>query len=267
MEAFYEIMDRVSNIRCETRGQIALVTLNRPQALNALNSKTLEELDLIFESLESAEDILGVIITGEGRAFAAGADIVQMKDYKSEDARRYAGFAQKVFGRIEALEKPVIAAVNGYALGGGCELTLSCDFRIASEKAVFGQPEVDLGVIPCFGGTQRLTRLVGIGRAKELIYTGRKVKAQEAYEMGLVNKVVAEDRLEEEAMDIMRQITQKAPMAVRYAKVAITKGADMDLLKGLELEKDIASITFGTEDKQEGMEAFLEKRKAKFRNR
>ena len=157
--------------------------------------------------------------------------------------------------------------MNGYALGGGCELSLSCDFRIASEKAVFGQPEVDLGVIPCFGGTQRLTRLVGIGRAKELIYTGRKVKAQEAYEIGLVNRVVPGERLEEETMDIMRLIAEKAPMAVRYAKVAITKGADMDLGKGLELEKDIAGITFGTDDKQEGMEAFLEKRKAKFRNR
>ena len=178
MATVYEIMNQLSNIRCEMREQIALLTLNRPEALNALNSKTLEELDLIFESLENTEDILGVIITGEGRAFAAGADIVQMKDYKCEDARNYAGYAQKVFNRIEALEKPVIAAVNGYALGGGCELSLSCDFRIASEKAVFGQPEVDLGVIPCFGGTQRLTRLVGIGRAKELIYTGRKVKAQ-----------------------------------------------------------------------------------------
>lgn len=197
MATVYEIMNQLSNIRCEMREQIALLTLNRPEALNALNSKTLEELDLIFESLENTEDILGVIITGEGRAFAAGADIVQMKDYKCEDARNYAGYAQKVFNRIEALEKPVIAAVNGYALGGGCELSLSCDFRIASEKAVFGQPEVDLGVIPCFGGTQRLTRLVGIGRAKELIYTGRKVKAQEAYEIGLVNKVVPGERLEE----------------------------------------------------------------------
>jgi len=267
MATVYEIMNQLSNIRCEMREQIALLTLNRPEALNALNSKTLEELDLIFESLENTEDILGVIITGEGRAFAAGADIVQMKDYKCEDARNYAGYAQKVFNRIEALEKPVIAAVNGYALGGGCEVSLSCDFRIASEKAVFGQPEVDLGVIPCFGGTQRLTRLVGIGRAKELIYTGRKVKAQEAYEIGLVNKVVPGERLEEETMDIMRLIAEKAPMAVRYAKVAITKGADMDLGKGLELEKDIAGITFGTDDKQEGMEAFLEKRKAKFRNR
>ena len=267
MATVYEIMNQLSNIRCEMREQIALLTLNRPEALNALNSKTLEELDLIFESLENTEDILGVIITGEGRAFAAGAGIVQKKDYKCEDARNYEGYAQKGFNRSEALEKPVIAAVNGYALGGGCELSLSCDFRIASEKAVFGQPEVDLGVIPCFGGTQRLTRLVGIGRAKELIYTGRKVKAQEAYEIGLVNKVVPGERLEEETMDIMRLITEKAPMAVRYAKVAITKGADMDLGKGLELEKDIAGITFGTDDKQEGMEAFLEKRKAKFRNR
>ena len=165
------------------------------------------------------------------------------------------------------MEKPVIAAVNGYALGGGCELSMSCDIRIASEKAVFGQPEANLGVIPCFGGTQRLPRLVGTGIAKELIYTCRQVKADEALSIGLVNKVVPAESLLDEAKAMMETILTKSPMAVRYAKVAINRGMDVDLRAGLELEKDLAAITFGTEDKQEGMDAFLAKRPAVFQNR
>ena len=158
-------------------------------------------------------------------------------------------------------------SVNGYALGGGCELAMSCDIRIASEKAVFGQPEANLGVIPCFGGTQRLPRLVGTGIAKELIYTGRQVKAAEAKEIGLVNQVVPADALLDAAKDMMNAITGKAPIAIRYSKVAINRGMDVDLRAGLELEKDLAALTFGTEDKQEGMDAFLAKRPAVFKNR
>ena len=256
-----------SNLSLQIHDNIIVVTMNRPNALNALNYQTLRELDDIFAALEKEKGIYGVILTGEGKAFAAGADIAQMQTYKSEEAREYAGYAQSVFNRIENLEKPVIAAVNGYALGGGCELSLSCDFRIASEKAVFGQPEVKLGVIPCFGGTQRLPRLIGAGYAKELIYTGRQVKAEEAKSLGLVNKVVPAEKLMEESLETMNQIVKMAPMAVRYAKIAVNRGADVDLITGLELEKDIAAITFGTEDKEEGMNAFLEKRKAVFRNK
>ncbi len=241
--------------------------MDRPKALNALSDKTLNELDRIFTYLAGAEEILGIILTGEGKGFVAGADISQMQPYGPSEGRAYADRAQTLFNKIEGIEKPVIAAVNGYALGGGCELAMSCDIRIASEKAVFGQPEANLGVIPCFGGTQRLPRLVGTGIAKELIYTGRQVKAAEAKEIGLVNQVVPADALLDAAKDMMNAITGKAPIAIRYSKVAINRGMDVDLRAGLELEKDLAALTFGTEDKQEGMDAFLAKRPAVFKNR
>lgn len=266
-EGLEKVMTEVENIRVQRDGNIVVVTMARPKALNALNDQTLEELDRVFTCLEEDREILGVIITGEGKGFVAGADISQMQSYKTEEGRAYADRAQTLFNKIEALEKPVIAAVNGYALGGGCELAMSCDIRIASEKAIFGQPEANLGVIPCFGGTQRLPRLVGTGIAKELIYTGRQVKADEAKAIGLVNKVVPAEALLDEAKAMLSVITAKAPMAVRYAKVAINRGMDVDLRAGLELEKDLAAITFGTEDKQEGMDAFLAKRSAEFHNR
>ncbi len=267
MKTLEELGKECRAVLCERSGRIALITINRPEALNALNNQVLSELEALIQAIAADKEIYGVIITGTGRAFAAGADIAQMKDYRGEEARAYAGYAQKVFNSIEDLEKPVIAAVNGYALGGGCELSLSCDIRIASEKAVFGQPEVDLGVVPCFGGTQRLTRLIGTGLAKELIYTGRKVKADEALRMGIVNKVVSTDDLASEAMQMMQVIVGKAPKAVAYAKRAINAGTDLDLKNGLELEKDVAALSFATEDKMEGMRAFLEKRPAKFMNR
>lgn len=260
------LVECLENIKLEQDGAIVVITMNRPKALNALNDQTLGELDRIFTWLESKSDILGVIITGEGKGFVAGADISQMHSYDSEQGRNYANRAQTLFNKIESLEKPVIAAVNGYALGGGCELSMSCDIRIASERAVFGQPEANLGVIPCFGGTQRLPRLVGTGIAKELIYTGRQVKADEAKAIGLVNLVVTPETLLDEAKAMLSTIVAKAPMAVRYSKVAINRGMDVDLRSGLELEKDLAAITFGTEDKQEGMDAFLAKRAPVFRN-
>ena len=264
---FEEFCSALQNTRLERKGDVAVVTLCRPKALNALNDQTLSELDRIVCWLEQAGEIRGVIVTGEGRGFAAGADISQMKDYGSWEGRSYAGRAQALFSRIEKLDKPVLAAVNGYALGGGCELAMACDLRIASEKAIFGQPEASLGLIPCFGGTQRLPRLVGTGIAKELIYTGRQVKADEAKAIGLVNKVVPAEALLDEAKAMLALITAKAPMAIRYSKVAINRGMDVDLRAGLELEKDLAAITFGTEDKQEGMDAFLGKRPAEFHNR
>ena len=266
-EGFEKVMSEVENIRVQRDGNIVVITMDRPKALNALNDQTLEELDRVFTCLEEEREVLGVIITGEGKAFVAGADISQMQSYGSEEGRNYANRAQALFNKIEALEKPVIAAVNGYALGGGCELSMSCDIRIASEKAVFGQPEANLGVIPCVGGTQRRPRLVGTGIAMELIYTGRQVKADEAKAIGLVNKVVPAESLLDEAKAMLAVITAKAPMAIRYSKVAINRGMDVDLRAGLELEKDLAAISFGTEDKQEGMDAFLAKRPAQFRNR
>jgi enoyl-coA hydratase/isomerase len=259
--------DELKNIKVEREQNILIITMNRPKAMNALNNDTLSELLEIIRFLEEERDILGVILTGEGKAFVAGADISQMKDYGSEEGRTYANFAQKIFNKLEDLEKPVIAAINGYALGGGCELAMSCDLRIASDKAVFGQPEVNLGVIPCFGGTQRLSRLIGAGRAKDLIYTGRLIQADEALTMGLVNKVVEAENLIDEAKKMMNLILEKAPIAVRYAKVAINSGLDLDLDNALELEKDLAALSFASEDKKEGMYAFLEKRKAEFKNR
>ncbi|MBE6069113.1 MAG: enoyl-CoA hydratase/isomerase family protein [Clostridium lundense] len=257
----------LENVKVNIEENVAIMTMSRPKALNALNNQTLEELDAIIESISSDKEVLGVIITGEGKGFVAGADIAQMRPYKAEEGRNYAEYAQSVFNKIEALGKPVIAAVNGYALGGGCELSMSCDLRIASEKAVFGQPEVNLGVIPCFGGTQRLPRLIGSGRAKELIYTGRMVKAEEALLIGLVNKVVPAEELLTEAKDMMKSIISKAPMAIKYAKISINKGADLDLNNALELEKDLAALTFASDDKDEGMTAFLEKRPARFSNK
>lgn len=261
------LAEALGNIKFHVEGPVAILTMDRPKALNALNDQTLGELDRLITYLIQAEEILGVIITGEGKAFVAGADISQMQSYGAEEGRRYAARAQALFDRIEALEKPVIAAVNGYALGGGCELSMSCDIRIASEKAVFGQPEAKLGVIPCFGGTQRLPRLVGKGIAKELIFTGRQVKAEEALSIGLVNKVVPPEALLDEAITMMKAICAMAPMAVRYAKVAIDRGMEVDQHSAMELEKDIAAITFGTRDKMEGMNAFLEKRAPVFENR
>lgn len=262
---FEQLNGTTQNIKLELENHVLIVTMNRPKALNALNNQTLDELQQIAEMIKQDDNVHGVIITGEGRGFVAGADIVQMNPYKSEEGRTYAGYAQDTFNKIEALEKPVIAAVNGFALGGGCELALSCDIRIASEKAVFGQPEVTLGIMPCFGGTQRLPRLIGAGLAKEMIYTGRQVKAEEAKQIGLVNKVVSSEELLSTAKEMMESILKVSPIGIKYAKIAINKGSDMDLRNGLELEKDLVGLCFATEDKQIGMTAFLNKQKPVFR--
>ncbi len=262
---FDQIVSKLECIKIEMEEHILIVTMNRPKAMNALNSQTLDELHMIFDMAKDDNDVYGVIITGEGKAFVAGADIVQMKPYKSEEGRDYAGYAQSTFNKIEALPKPVIAAVNGYALGGGCELSLSCDIRIASEKAQFGQPEVTLGIIPCFGGTQRLPRLIGAGLAKQMIYSGKFFSAEEALRFGLVNKVVAPEELLSEAKAMMKDIFKVSPLAVKYAKIAINKGGDMDLANALEFEKDLVGLCFATDDKETGMTAFLEKSKPSFR--
>ena len=262
---FEEVSAKLECIKIEVENNILVVTMNRPKAMNALNSQTLDELHEIFDYAAADSEVYGVIITGEGKAFVAGADIVQMKPYKSEDGRDYAGYAQSTFNKIEALPKPVIAAVNGYALGGGCELSLSCDIRIVSEKAQFGQPEVTLGIIPCFGGTQRLPRLIGAGLAKQMIYSGKFVSAQEALQYGLANKVVAPEELLPAAKAMMADIFKVSPVAIKYAKLAINKGSDLDLSNALEFEKDLVGLCFATEDKEIGMNAFLNKETPSFR--
>lgn len=263
---YEDLKNKLENIKIEkNQNHVLIVTMNRPKAMNALNSQTLDELNEITDLIVKDEEIYGVIYTGEGKAFVAGADILQMKPYKSEEGRSYAGYAQETFNRIEAVEKPIIAAVNGFALGGGCELALSCDIRIASTKAKFGQPEVTLGIVPCFGGTQRLPRLIGAGKAKEMIYTGKFIDAEEAERIGLVNKVLEPEALLFEAENMMNTILEVSPIGIKYAKLAINKGADMDLKNALELEKDLVGLCFATEDKEIGMSAFLEKRKACFR--
>ncbi len=255
-----------NNILFEVKDRIALITMNRPSALNALNNDTLKDLEAALKVIKEDNNIKGCIITGSGKAFVAGADISQMAGYNSEQARAYMEFAQGVFDSIENMGKPFIAAINGFALGGGCELSMACDIRIASDKAIMGQPEVNLGLIPGFGGTQRLTRLTNPGIARELIYTARNVNASEAQSMGLVNKVVPADSLMDEAFAMMKTIVAKSGTAIRYSKVAINRGMDMDIYKAMELEKDLISLCFSTEDQKEGCSAFLEKRPAKFKS-
>jgi len=241
-------------------GNIGILSINRPNALNALNSSLLEELNNAIDFIEKNQDIHVLIITGEGRSFVAGADIGEMKQMNPIEARAFAEKGISLFRKIELMEKPVIAAVNGFALGGGCELSMSCDIRIASDKAKFGQPEVGIGITPGFGGTQRLSRLVGEGRAKELIFTCDVIGAEEAFRIGLVNKVVGVDELMNTAMEMANKILSKSQLAIRYSKAAINRGMQTDLDSGMAIEKDLFGLCFATEDQKEGMEAFLEKR-------
>ncbi len=243
-----------------TKDAIGILKMNRPKVLNALNIRTFHEMNRLFDQLEEKKDILALIITGEGRAFVAGADLSECVDAGIEENREYAALAQRTFLRIEALPFPVIAAVNGFALGGGCELSLACDIRIAGEKAKFGLPEVGLGVIPCFGATQRLPRVIGIGAAKELIFTGKKINAEEAGKLGLVEHVVPQEELMDRAIALAKEMMDKSPSAIRYAKLVLNRGRDMALEDGLELEREISAICYGLPDKQEGMQAFMEKR-------
>ncbi|WPC44708.1 short-chain-enoyl-CoA hydratase [Clostridium sp. JS66] len=248
------------NVKLEKKSHIGILTINRSKALNALNTEVLTEIDQCIDEANNDENVYVIIVTGEGKAFVAGADIAEMKDKTPEQARKFAELGLAVFRKIELLEKPVIAAVNGFALGGGCELSMSCDIRIASEKAKFGQPEVGLGIIPGFAGTQRLSRLVGPGKAKELIYTADMIKAEEAEKIGLVNKVVASEELMNEAKAMAEKIISNAQAAIRYAKIAINKGFETDIDTGMTIENNLFSLCFATEDQKEGMGAFLEKR-------
>ncbi|MEE9150498.1 MAG: enoyl-CoA hydratase-related protein [Thermoplasmata archaeon] len=251
-------------VRLSKEDKIAIITMDRPEALNALNSKVLSDLSNVIKQVQEDDRIAVVIITGEGRAFVAGADIKEMMDKNPIEAREFTKLGQAVFKEIENMNKPVIAAVNGVALGGGCELALACDIILASEKARLGFPEVGLGIHPGFGGTQRLPRLIGKARAKELIFTAKILNAKEAERIGLVNKVVPPDKLLKEARGTANKIARQAPFAVQLAKSAINKGCEMGLDTGLAYEVESVSMAFSTKDSKEGMKAFMERRKPKF---
>ncbi len=247
---------------------IYLLSLNRPGALNALNVATLEELAQAAAQVAADEAARVLLITGAGeKAFVAGADISEMQNFSATQAQAFSELGMRVMHALEALPVPVIALVNGYALGGGCELAMACDWIIASERAVFGQPEVNLGIPPGFGGTQRLTRLVGRARALELVTTARQVKAEEALRIGLVNQIVSATDLRKTGMDVARTIAAKGPVAVRLAKQAVHRGKDVDLVSACAYETSQFALAFATEDQREGMRAFLEKRPARFSGR
>jgi enoyl-CoA hydratase len=250
------------NIIVEIKDKVGIVKMNRPEALNALNTETLLELSKAMHELSfENENVRVIILTGEGKAFVAGADIAAMKDMLPLEARKFSELGQRIFHFIATQEKPVIAAVNGFALGGGCELALACDIRIASDKAKLGQPEVNLGVIPGFAGTQRLSRLVGMAKAKEMIFTGDMVDAQTAFSIGLVNQVVPADQLMNVCMELANKIASKGPTAVKLAKTVINRGIQADLATGSAYEKEAFGLCFATGEPKEGMSAFLEKRK------
>ena len=248
----------------ERQGRIGVVRINHPEALNALDTLVLRELGQAFDAFAADAGIDVVVLTGEGRAFVAGADIAEMSAMTAAEGKAFGRLGADVFRKIELLPQPVIAAVNGFALGGGCELAMACDIRIASAKAKFGQPEVGLGITPGFSGTQRLPRLVGLGKAKELIYTAAVIPADEALRIGLVNKVVAPEVLMDEALALAATIASKARLAVRYAKEAINRGIETDIETGIAVEASLFGLCFATADQKEGMAAFLQKRKPDF---
>ena len=259
---------QLENLLLEISAGIATVTVNRPAAMNAMNAATLEELEAVVAEIVRNPEIRAAIVTGAGtKAFVAGADIVVMRNMTSTQARELALKAHGIYAAIEQSPKPFIAAVNGYALGGGCELSMACDIRVASENAKFGQPEINIGILPGFGGTQRLPRLVGKGRALEIILTGDMIDAREALRIGLVNRVTAQDELLAEARRLAEKIAAKGLVAIRLCKEAVGNGLEMDLAKACLYEAELFGYSFSTADQKEGMGAFLEKRPAVFRDR
>jgi enoyl-CoA hydratase len=255
------------NLLVEFNEGIATITINRPTAMNAMTSATLKELEHVVDNLPRTPGTRAAILTGAGtKAFVAGGDIAVLRDMTSAQARDMAAHAHRVFAAIEQSPIPFIAAVNGYALGGGCELAMACDIRIASEAAKFGQPEVNIGILPGFGGTQRLPRLVGKGRALELILTGEMIDAREALRIGLVNRVVPPGELLDEARQLARKIATKSLIAVKLCKEAVGNGLEMEIRKACAYETELFAFSFSTADQKEGMSAFLEKRPAVFRD-
>ena len=254
------------NITLDKKDGYAILTLNRPEALNALNEETLQELSDACDTLEKDEKMKAVMLTGAGKAFIAGADIRQMKDLNSLEAKRFAELGHSTLFKIQNSRLIFIAAVNGFALGGGCEVMMACDIAIASEKALFGQPEINLGVCPGFGGTQRLPRLVGRIKAMELLLTGDTIKSDEAFRIGLINKVVQPEKLLEEAEMLAQKIASKSSVQTTFMKELVNKGLDMDLSKAAAFEISYFSSSFSTHDQKEGMNAFAEKRKPEFKD-
>lgn len=250
------------NLLVTIEDRIAIIKFNRPNVLNALNTETILELEKVLDELATKPDVIVIILTGEGKAFVAGADISEMSKLSSLEARTFAQNGHRVLGKLEDIDKPVIAAINGFALGGGCEIALACDIRILAENAKIGQPEVNLGIIPGFGGTQRLARLCGAGIAKELIYTGDMIDAQEALRIGLANKVVPAEKLMDIVKEMARRIMNKGPVAIKMTKTIINRGLDSNLNTAKELEIETFALCFSTSEPKEGMTAFLEKRKA-----
>jgi len=256
------------NILLSIEGEIGIFTINRPKAFNALNIYTLKEIQMGIQEVKDHPELKVLILTGAGeKAFVAGADILEMKGMNAIEALTFSKLGHFTLKMIQDLDRPVIAAVNGFALGGGTEIALACDFIYASENAKFGLPEVTLGVFPGFGGTQRLPRLIGKGKAKELILTGRMISAQEAYQMGMVNRVFPQASLMEETKNTALQIAKNGPIGVRLAKSVIDEGFNMDLAEAGSLESYAFSLSFTTEDQKEGMTAFIEKRKPNFQGK
>ena len=252
----------------EKKEKIGVLTINRPDRMNAISNELTSELKKFLDEIENDDELRVLVITGAGdKAFVAGADINELVDRDALIGRRVSRQRQEIFSRIENLHVPAIAAINGYALGGGLELALACSIRVCSDKAQFGAPEVKLGIIPGDGGTQRLPRLVGLGRAMELILTGDFIDAEEAYRIGLVNKIVPHEQLMEKAMELAKKIASRPPLAVRYAKETVNRSLEGSTVSGFALESFLHALSCTTEDKKEGVSAFLEKRKGKFKGR
>lgn len=257
----------LNNLLLEYVENTAVVKINRPDKLNALNRETLVELKSVFKKLNADQNIYSIILTGAGeKAFVAGADIAELNKLSMLEGKKFAEFGQDVFNYIENMEKPVVAAINGFALGGGCELALACHFRYASENAKFGQPEVNLGIIPGYGGTQRLSRTIGKGRAMEMILTGNMINSEEALSIGLVNKLFKKEELMPKTLETLKIINSKGQQAIRLAVKAINGSINMDLSQGLNYEALLFGICCGTNDFKEGTSAFLEKRSPNFSN-
>lgn len=255
----------LKNLLIEKNEGICTVKINNPQTLNSLNAEVLKDIECAFDQIKDDDEIQVVVLTGEGKAFVAGADIAYMRDLDPAQAKKFSEDGSRLFRKIETLNKVVIAAVNGFALGGGCELAMACDIRVASVKAKFGQPEVGLGIIPGFSGTQRLARLVGLGRAKELIFTGGHIDAEEAYRIGIVNKVTEKENLMEETYKMADKIKSNSRVALKYAKESINRGIETDIETGIAYESNVFGLCFASEDQEEGMSAFLEKRHPNFK--
>lgn len=263
-----QAMNQFDTLILERRGAVGLVTINRPQVLNALSIQTIDDLDRAVSSLRSDAGVRALVITGAGeKAFVAGADISELATLGGAEAEAYALRGQRVFERIEQLGRPVIAAVNGFALGGGCELAMACTIRIAAEGARFGQPEIRLGTLPGFGGTQRLARLVGAGRALDLLLSGRMIDAEEALRIGLVTRVVSAATLQADAFALAEQLAALPPLAARYVIAAVLGGAGRPMADGARLEAALFGLAASTEDMHEGTQAFLEKRPPAFKGR